>query len=243
MDKHIAPEFLNAWNAYGFYIAVAIASLGTMIGFCHYLKLLITRDYKNRYDYINRHEIKLLWRGVLLILIGIMVFFNTILDDSLWIWFFVRLFMSIMITLILGVIFNNILKYYYPFFIEKRLKRLRYTPRKAPNGNLMKLLSEEEEDVYLDEGMQAEENTFSIDYDVWKDEESGYTKIEKYNGRLHALRCQNCDYQTLKVEREEVIQPANTLDEGELMKYYLCTYCSHKERKSFKIAILKNENK
>ena len=44
----------------------------------------------------------------------------------------------------------------------------------------MKLLSEDEEDVYLDEGMQAEENVFSVDYDVWIDEESGYTKIEKH---------------------------------------------------------------
>ena len=51
----------------------------------------------------------------------------------------------------------------------------------------MKLLSEEE-DVYLDEGMQAEENAYSVDYDVWIDEKTGFTKIEKYNGRLHALK-------------------------------------------------------
>ncbi|MEM7297894.1 MAG: hypothetical protein AAF391_06470 [Bacteroidota bacterium] len=103
----------------------------------------------------------------------------------------------------------------------------------------MKLLSEEEEDVYLDEGMQAEEDAFSVDYDVWIDEESGFTKIEKYNGRLHALQCSNCNYQTLKVDREEIIQQATEMEEGELMKYYACGYCGHKERKSFKIARLK----
>ena len=45
----------------------------------------------------------------------------------------------------------------------------------------MKLLSEEEEDAYLDEGQQAEENVFSVDYDVWIDEETGYThrKIQR----------------------------------------------------------------
>ena len=37
----------------------------------------------------------------------------------------------------------------------------------------MRLLSEDEEDVYLDEGMQAEENIFSVDYDVWIDEVTG----------------------------------------------------------------------
>ena len=62
----------------------------------------------------------------------------------------------------------------------------------------MKLLSEEEEDVHLDEGMQAEENIFSVDYDVWIDEETGFTQIDKYAGHLHALECPECSYQTLK---------------------------------------------
>ena len=34
---------------------------------------------------------------------------------------------------------------------SKRLKKLRYSPRISAEGNVMKLLSEEEEDVYLDE--------------------------------------------------------------------------------------------
>ncbi len=104
----------------------------------------------------------------------------------------------------------------------------------------MKLLSEEEEDVYLDEGMQAEEDAFSVDYDVWIDEESKFTKIEKYNGRLHALKCDNCNYQTLRVEREEVIQTATEMEEGELMKYFNCGYCGHKDRKSFKIGKIRS---
>ena len=45
----------------------------------------------------------------------------------------------------------------------------------------MKFVKEEEEDAYLDEGQQAEENVFSVDYDVWIDQETGYThrKIQK----------------------------------------------------------------
>jgi uncharacterized protein with PIN domain len=146
-----------------------------------------------------------------------------------------------MVAMIVGVIIQNILKFYYPFFIEKRLRKLRYTARISPDNRKMKLLSEEEEDVYLDEGMQAEENAFSVDYDVWIDEISGFTKIEKYNGRLHALQCDECNYQTLKVDREEVIQSATDTEDGELMKYYACGYCGHKQRKSFTIAKLKME--
>lgn len=239
MSEPISPNFLLNWNTYGQYLAYAIVGVGILILISHYVKLLATSDFKSRYDYINVYEIKMLWTGILLILIGLALYSNTLYSQSSWLWFFVRLFTSTMFSLILGVIVQNILKFYYPFFIEKRLKKLRYEPRTSPDGRKMKLLSEEEEDVYLDEGMQAEEDAFSVDYDVWIDETSGFTKIEKYNGRLHALQCSNCNYQTLKVDREEIIQPASESEEGELMKYYACGYCGHKERKSFKISQLK----
>lgn len=235
MTDPISPELLSNWNTYGGYLAMAVAGVGVLILIGHYLKLLATSDFKARYDYINMHEINMLWNGALLIIIGATLFLNTIFAESIWLWFFVRIFMMSMGAVILGVIVQNILKFYYPFFIEKRLKKLRYTPRISPDGRKMKLLSEEEEDVFLDEGMQAEEDAFSVDYDVWIDEESKFTKIEKYNGRLHALQCSNCNYQTLKVDREEIIQAATELEEGELMKYFNCGYCGHKERKSFKI--------
>jgi hypothetical protein len=96
----------------------------------------------------------------------------------------------------------------------------------------MKLLSESEEDAYLDEGMQAVENVFSIDYDVWKDEETGYVKIEKYAGHLHALQCPECNYQTFKVVKEEIMRIPAGEQEGELMKHFLCGYCGYKAKKS-----------
>ena len=151
----------------------------------------------------------------------------------------VRGFVTVMMALIAGVIVQNLLKFYYPFYIEKRLKKLRYKPRVSPkNGKPMKLLSEEEEDVYLDEGMQAEEDVYSIDYDVWIDEESGYTKIEKYSGHLHADQCPECNYQTLRVTKEEIVEQPTESTEGELEKYYNCGYCGYKTRKSFRVAKL-----
>jgi DNA-directed RNA polymerase subunit RPC12/RpoP len=135
--------------------------------------------------------------------------------------------------MIVALVVQNLLKFYYPFFIEKRLKVLRYRPRISPKtGKAMKLLSEDEEDAYLDEGMQAEENVFSIDYDVWKDEETGYVKIEKYSGHLHALQCPECNYQTFKVVREEILKAPTQTEEGELAKHYQCGYCGYKAKKN-----------
>jgi len=238
--QKISPELLVSWNKYGSIAAYIIVVVGLLILLWHFFKLMTTKDFKSKYDYINLHEINFLWYSVLLIIIGGAIFSNTLRPESTMIIFIIWIAVSAMMAGIIAVVVQQILKFYYPFYIEKRLKSLRYTPRTNPqNGKKMKLLSEEEEDVYLDEGMQAEEDAFSVDYDVWIDESTGYTKIEKYNGRLHALKCAECNYQTLRVNKEEVIKDASETEEGELMKYYICGYCGHKERKSFKIGMLK----
>ncbi|MEJ0054296.1 MAG: hypothetical protein WDN75_00760 [Bacteroidota bacterium] len=162
-----------------------------------------------------------------------MFLFNGNIIELTTILIFVRAFLTVMLGIIAALIVQNLLKFYYPFFIEKRLKVLRYKPRISPKtGKPMKLLSEEEEDVHLDEGMQAEENLYSVDYDVWKDEETGFIKIEKYAGHLHAIQCPECNYQTFKVLREEIVKQPTELEEGELIKHYQCSYCGYKARKN-----------
>jgi hypothetical protein len=165
MDAYL---YLEKWNTIGRYLSFVLLGLGLLTIIYHYLRLIFTTKYKSRYDYINKNEIKSLWLGSLFIIFGVGVFMNTLYDEGEIIWLLVRVFVTVMLGLIFGVIISNLLKFYYPFYIEKRLRRLRYMPRKSPKtGKPMKLLSEEEEDVYLDEGMQAEENVFSVDYDVW----------------------------------------------------------------------------
>ena len=238
MDNNM-QDFLVIWNKYMIMAVQAFLVVGVLIFLYHMVKLLTTRDYKSKYDYINLNEINYLWYSILAIIIGGVVYANTLFIESTPLWFFVRIFVSVSMGMIVGVLFLNSLKFYYPFHVEKRLKKLRYTPRISPkSGKPMKLMSEDEEDVYLDEGMQAEEDVFSVDYDVWLDEETGFTKIEKYAGHLHALECTECNYLTYKVVREEVLISPTTTQEGELDKHYKCTYCSHKGRKTFKIAQL-----
>ena len=232
---------LDTWNTYGRYAAYLMLAISLIIIFYHLFSLTMIRDYKKRYDYINKHEISNYWYASVFLLIAIGIYINTLVPAGEVLWVGVRVFVTLMMGLIVGVIVSNLLKFYYPFYVEKRLKKLRYAPRISPkSGKPMKLLSEDEEDVYLDEGMQAEENVFSVDYDVWIDEESGYTKIEKYAGHLIAHQCPECNYQTLKVVKEEIIESPSENTEGELMKFYKCDYCGYKERKAFRIAKLKN---
>ncbi|MEM8567186.1 MAG: hypothetical protein AAGF85_12060 [Bacteroidota bacterium] len=229
----------EAWNTWEQYIAFILAGLSVLIFLGHLLKLAATSDSKTKYDYINRAEINILMSSAVILIIAGGFFANANITEVTVLWLFVRVFVTVSMGLIIGVIVQNLLKFYYPFYIEKRLKKLRYKPRISPkSGKPMKLLSEEEEDVYLDEGMQAEEDIFSVDYDVWVDEETGYTKIEKYAGHLHALRCPECNYQTFKVVKEEILQAPSSTEEGELLKHFDCSYCGYKAKKNYKIAML-----
>ena len=188
-------QFIDTWNAWGRNIAIAFILFAVFRIAYHYLKLVTIKDFKMRYDFISQNEISALWTATILFLIGAGVMANSFISEIGVFWFIIRGFVTLVVAFLIGVIVNNMLKFYYPFNLEKRLKKLRYKPRISPKtGKPMKLMSEEEEDVYLDEGMQAEEDVFSIDYDVWLDEETGFTKIEKYSGHLHAEECPECGY-------------------------------------------------
>ncbi|MEJ2005366.1 MAG: hypothetical protein P8X57_10465, partial [Cyclobacteriaceae bacterium] len=205
----------------------------------HYVKVNSLTDLKEKYDYIRENEIRNFQRAFLFLAITIACVINTYGMGSMSfhaIWFFVRVFMGIAGAVLVGYVAQLILQYYYPTPLHKKLHKLRYTPRTNPeNGNKMRLLGEHEEDVHLEEGMQAEENIFSVDYDVWVDEETGYTKIEKYPGHLDALQCGNCGFYTLKVEREEIVKAPTSEEDGELIKYYRCEYCDSIRATAFHI--------
>ncbi|CAN5187996.1 hypothetical protein BH09BAC3_BH09BAC3_01700 [soil metagenome] len=221
------------WNQMAHNLAYGCWALGILIVLGYLVRLSTVPDNKDRYDFINKNEVNFLWYGALVLILGACFYFNGNIVELTTILIFVRGFLTVMLGIIAALIVQNLLKFYYPFFIEKRLKVLRYKPRISPKtGKPMKLLSEEEEDVHLDEGMQAEENLYSVDYDVWKDEETGFIKIEKYAGHLHAIQCPECNYQTFKVLREEIIKQPTELEEGELVKHYKCSYCGYKARKN-----------
>lgn len=235
--------FFQSWKIWMQFGAVASIILSILVFLFYFIRLITIRDYKVKYDFVNTYEINYLMIGGYLVVIAGWFFLNSLFGDKVQVEagiFIARLLGTLIFASIFLVVVYNVLKIYYPSILEKKLHTLRYTPRKSPKtGKAMKLLSEEEEDVYLSEGMQAEEDVFSIDYDVWVDEDSDYTKIEKYDGHLHAEKCENCNFQTLKVFKEEILSSPSTNEKGELLKYYECTYCGHKERKLFTIGRIK----
>jgi hypothetical protein len=236
--EDIVTQNYDAWNAMAKNIAFAAWAISILIILYHVIRLATMSDAKLKYDYINRSEIRTLWIAAIILIVGACFYANSNVVKLNTLWIFVLGFTTFAMGMIVALIIQNMLKFYYPFFIEKRLKALRYKPRISPKtGKPMKLLGESEEDAYLDEGMQAEENVFSVDYDVWKDDETGYVKIERYSGHLHALQCPECNYQTFKVVREEILKPASVTEEGQLLKHFQCGYCGYKAKKSVTLKV------
>ena len=229
-------NFLGVWNTWINYLALIFVAAGILISIYYFVRQLSISDPKLKHDFINDNEINLFWYSMLMLSVGAGLWLNTIAHETVkeeMIWFFVRLFVTASFTTIFALIFNSLIKVYYPFQVEKKLNKLRHKPRVNPNnGNKMKLLSEDVEDDYLTAEMIAEEASHAVDYDVWLDEETGYTKIEKYDGSSLAVECPSCGYRTLRVEDEEVIRSATVDAEGEILEYYKCSYCGHKERRT-----------
>jgi hypothetical protein len=162
---------------------------------------------------------------------------------DLGVWFFVRIFISIAGATLVGYIAALVLEYWYPTKLNSKLKKWRYMPRINPKtGNKMRVLSESEEDVHLDAGKQAEENVFSIDYDVWVDEATNDVVIEKYQGHLTALQCGNCGFHTMRVVREEISEVNEDGSPKEIVKHYQCSYCKSVRATAFQVSTKEAED-
>ncbi len=246
MENIQSGSFLDIWHQAMLIGAILMFAGGIAMFVFHHLKVASTKTPKGKYDYISRREIKNLEIVFILFAIGAAMLINRYgMDklDEMGVWFYVRLFMSFAGGTLVGYVAFLILEYYYPTRLDKRLKKWRYMPRVNPKtGNKMRLLAEHEEDVHLDEGMRAEEDVFSIDYDVWFDAATNDVLVEKYPGHMQALQCGSCGFFTLKVVREEITQKPTLNTPGELIKHYECSYCKSVRATAFKISTMEGDD-
>ncbi len=259
MENSLTSPFLNFWHLSMIIGSIAMAAIGIIIFIVHNLKVASAGDYKMKYDIINEQEIKNYKKVFLCFGIAMLMFINLYGSghlNEIGVWFFILFFISIAGGTLIAYVSFLILDFYYPTVLSKKLRKWRYMPRIGKTGNKLRLLSEEEEDVHLQEGMKAEENVFSIDYDVWIDENTGEVQIDKYPGHLQAYKCNSCGFHTMKIVREEITRQPDQHSSGELIKHYQCLYCksvratsfniSTKEandyKKSNKLSFLKNKN-
>jgi hypothetical protein len=240
------PHFVQAFDAYLVEGAYICAGFTVLILLYHEFRIFQIKDYKEKYDYVNLHEIRYFFYAVMSLVLAVAFYlnhfaatFSTTIFSNMEIWFYVRTFMTVCFILVSYFLFSNLVKIYYPGFVEKRLTKLRNKPRVSPAGNLMRKLAEHEEEAHLEASQFNEQNeVHSVDYDVWLDEQTGFKKIEKYNSYQHAIECGECGYVTLKINLEEVTKAPTADESGIILKHYKCTYCGYREGKEVSLAPL-----
>lgn len=246
MDKAQYAEFLTLWKQIMYVVGGASLLTSILIRIINTVRVSSIKEYKGKYDYLRNNEIRMYFLSILFFSIAVFLGLNTLEEETVLIsiyWFIIRVFISACIATLIAYVGYLILKFYWPGKLQKKLDKWRYKPRTSSAGNKMQILSEAEEDVYLDPGMQAEEDVFSVDYDVWVDNKTMEIKIEKYLGYLEVLQCQSCTFQTLKLKTEEILQPATEEQEGELLKHYECSYCKSKRTTKHNIAKIIHSDK
>ena len=226
--------FFSAWDQYMYFGAGACVMIGVLILLYHEYKVLQLKDYKQKYDYVNLHEVRYFWYAIIAFIAAAAFYANTIATDKILNegirWFYVRVFITACFAVIAYNTFYSLIRIYYPRQLERRLTKLRNTPRISPGGNIMRKLSESEEEHHLEELLKTEGKVHSIDYDIWLDEQTGFKKIEKYPAYQHMEECSECGFFTMKLEDEEVEQMPTVNEQGLLLKHYRCTYCGHREQ-------------
>jgi hypothetical protein len=230
-------DLLDSWLDNGWVVGAGIFLLAALMFLYTILQKMTRKSAKEKYDFINNDQKKFyMWTADLLIIAFFFYMSSIVLGGKfIWIYYTAQVAVTFIFCGMLIFALKFTFQFYYPTMVEKRLKKLRYQPRTDSQGNEMTLLSEDEEDDYLDEGMQAEENAFSVDYDVWISKATGEVKIEKYDGYLHSEKCPSCGYQTYQLVKEELVKKPTASREGKAYKYYSCTYCGHKGKRAHKI--------
>jgi hypothetical protein len=239
MENVPSSPFLNLWHLAMITGAIVMTACAIVIYLIHHIRVSTIKDYKGKYNYINENEIKNYKRAFICLGLAVTLLINIYgmgKLHSIGVWFFVRLFISVAGGTLVAYVAFLILEYYYPTVLNRKLQKWRYMPRIGSGGSKLRLLSEDEEDVHLAEGMRAEENVFSIDYDVWIDEKTGEVKIDKYPGHLQALKCNSCGFYTMKVVKEEITRHPGKDVTGELIKHYQCYYCKSVRATAFNIS-------
>lgn len=121
--------------------------------------------------------------------------------------------------------------------VRRLLKKLRTTPRYSKEtGKKMVLLSEQEEDEWLEAGQVSEETVGSVDYDVWMTEDRTEKLILSYHKRFSKYsKCPSCGFKTWHLVKTEVLEAATYHAQGEGLRVHECQNCHHRKEEVYVI--------
>lgn len=123
------------------------------------------------------------------------------------------------------------------FYLDKILRKLRHGERYSKvNGMKLHMLSEEEENKFLNSGQITEEEIGSVDYDVWSTEDHTDTLILRYSQFFSKYRnCPSCGFKTYYKEYSRTIVAPTYTSSGKGERKYSCKNCSYSKVETYTI--------
>ncbi len=242
-------SLFDTWGTYFIYTSYMCFGITLIIILFHELKIMTTANEKDRYDYVNQHEIRFFWYAIIAFITGTSLFFSAVITPNVPVSESMRIYVGVFFlagfVVIAYIMLSNLVRILYPRFLENRLTRIRNKPRVSAAGNAMRKLSTDEGAVHLEESQLAEHTSeiHSVEYDVWFDEKTNEKKVEKYMAYQHAEKCGECGFYTMKINTEEVVKQPTNGEEGILLEHYRCSYCNHREAREVPIVALSSNVK
>lgn len=231
--KYDFKLFIDQWQNTARIGAEIFVGLTFIIIVSYFVGLLIKVNPTKKYKFMSKNETRFFWYAALSLTLSFTFLLNSLIIHRLNTYQYFELILKTVLSLGLGFaigsFFNTYIKVYYQFTLDERLANIRFKPRKSSSGNTMKLLNEEEEDTYMTAEMIAHEESYTFDYDIWIDKETGEILTEKYDGNLHSLICNNCKFRTLKIVNEEIEKSATVTTPGSIKKYLKCAHCNRED--------------
>ena len=134
------------------------------------------------------------------------------------------------ILAVISIIFPLTVGFFAGWFRKNIMPYVRKRPVVCPDcGKPMHLLSEEDEDEYLDEKQILEENIKSIDYDVWRCDGCNKKIVLPYINSLSSFSvCPRCGARTMTKLPDKILVSATRSSTGKGLHRQECKYCGHR---------------
>ena len=140
---------------------------------------------------------------------------------------------SSVVWLCVGILFLPALLLLLIWVYKWKIARIRKHKIVCHCGSEMELLSESQEDSFLDAIKQLEESLGSRDYDVWLCEKCKNTIIYPYDKIFSGYdKCPSCGAKTYKKKYDSVVREPSVHHDGLMKTVFECKNCKYKNEKT-----------
>ncbi len=125
-------------------------------------------------------------------------------------------------------------------YYKRKAAGYRKQPRTCPQcGKPLVLMSEKQEDAYLNAGQQSEEMVGSVDYDAWVCMDCGNRSFLSYTKAFTRYQpCPNCHFKTYAQTSDRIVSAPTPISAGQGVHVFTCANCGHEALKYYTIPMI-----